>query len=444
MEDYEIKYFAGRLTATRRAGWIAPTLYAMQLHWTEACQCNGEPTMGVDRNCRIYAHPDACRKWGVPEIAATQVHEAWHINLNHAERADVYRQAEGDAFDMSLFNIAADCVVNPCTRDLGFDMPAEQAWVFPKAYGLKEGLTLDEYYSKLKEQKEKEKQKQPQGQPGGGEGGDQKGDGKGGKEDAKGDAKGDKGGEMPTKGGSCADGKYRDYESQDTSDAVSPSERRSLAAACAQAFKESNTRGIGSADWQRELEALTEEPKVPWQNMLQGYVTQGVIRTEGKDEYSYHAPHRFTSIDGFDLVRPVMCSFEPKIAVVLDESGSMGGGEGSRRARAHTELKAILQHVQAKCKVVTFDSVAYDSGFVDNIETVKFKGGGGTDVRIPLKHLDEEENPDERVDIAIVCTDCETPWPDKEVGYDCIVLDCRDGGKCEGVPEWCQYVCMDD
>ena len=424
MEQHEINFFAGRLSATRRTDWMTPTLFAMSLHWSTEVTSGDKPTMGVDRNCRIYVHPQACLDWGVAEIAATIVHEAWHINLDHCGRADDYRKSEGDAFDHERWNIAVDMVVNPCTRDLGFDMPAEQGWVFPSTYGYEEGLTADEYYRKLKE--------------------DDKGGG-GGKEGEPGSGKGKGRHDPNAQGGSCGDGVPREYESKDPSDALSASEKRGLAKACAEAFKNSNSRGNTSADWVRAVEELTEPPKVMWQNMLQGAISQGVIRAQGKDEYSYHAPHRLSSMPNMDLVRPVMCSYLPKVATVIDESGSMGQGKGSRRHAAHTELKGILDHEQAAVKVVTFDTEANDSGFVESLDEVEFKGGGGTDVRIPLDYLTKQyEDAEERVDVAIVLTDCETPWPDKEPPYDVIVVDCREGDGYGSVPEWAEHIKVTD
>ncbi len=54
-------------------------------------------------------------------------------------------------------------------------------------------------------------------------------------------------------------------------------------------------------------------------------------------------------------------------------------------------------------------------------------GGGGTDMRLPLKRMEDYE-----VDVCVLVTDAETPWPAQPTPFPLIVLTTTD----QAVPAW--------
>ena len=66
---------------------------------------------------------------------------------------------------------------------------------------------------------------------------------------------------------------------------------------------------------------------------------------------------------------------------------------------------------------------------------LKPRGGGGTDMRLPLKYMEKHE-----VAICILVTDCETPWPDQPTPFPLIILSTRETTWAQRVPNWAHVI----
>jgi predicted metal-dependent peptidase len=104
------------------------------------------------------------------------------------------------------------------------------------------------------------------------------------------------------------------------------------------------------------------------------------------------------------------------ICIIVDTSGSIGAEELSQ---ALAEIRAVAEQTQpetlrvlaADTRVVSDEEVDWDSPL-----NLTFDGGGGTDMRVPLEHV-EQYNPA----AVVLITDGYTPWPTSEPPYNLIV-----------------------
>ena len=74
-----------------------------------------------------------------------------------------------------------------------------------------------------------------------------------------------------------------------------------------------------------------------------------------------------------------------------------------------SEIQAVADMVQPEhIRLVWADTQVADEVVFERGEPLKFdvKGGGGTDMRVPLKHFEQYEP-----EVVILLTDMYTPWP---------------------------------
>jgi predicted metal-dependent peptidase len=107
-----------------------------------------------------------------------------------------------------------------------------------------------------------------------------------------------------------------------------------------------------------------------------------------------------------------------EIVIIGDTSGSMGNEVFGQIA---TEINEINEQVRPeRVRVIWADDTncAREEVFEqDEIVTLHPKGGGGTDMRKPLRYV-EKFDPI----VTILVTDGDTPWPRAEPDYPLIVL----------------------
>lgn len=148
-------------------------------------------------------------------------------------------------------------------------------------------------------------------------------------------------------------------------------------------------------------------PKAPWQALLRDYMT----RTSKDDEnwsrrnrrFSTYLPARYSQRMG-------------EVVIIGDTSGSIGEEELNQVA---AEVQAIVDSANPECiRVIWADAeVTHEETFQPGDKIVFHpKGGGGTDMRVPLEHV-EQFNPE----VVILATDGYTPWPNIEPPYPLIV-----------------------
>lgn len=163
-----------------------------------------------------------------------------------------------------------------------------------------------------------------------------------------------------------------------------------------------------------ELERMVGEllsPAVPWTELLREYMLRVVKARENWN----HRNRRFTNV--------YLPSRREKrmgpMVFIPDTSGSMWGEDLDKVC---SEIAHCASQVQPEnITVVWADTVVQgvDVFTPDEFEfaALKPKGGGGTDMRVPMKHVDQLEP-----SIVVLMTDGETPWPARTPDYPLIMI----------------------
>lgn len=355
----------------------------------------GIGTLGVDKYWRMYYDPAVFTgsnpKWDIEQLTGVIVHELQHQLQSHFER---FEACEGGRTDNAMiWNLAGDCEINDGLVEMKITLPNDVC--LPKNFGFKDHLLAEEYYYELLKKAEEHKcdascagkphigVSTPNGQ------GSQPGN------------------------GSCgsAAGNGREWEEgapgPGTSEGISHSEgeliRRQVAHDIIEASK---TRGSVPAGMERWAK-LKLNPKVNWMAMVRALVRRSVTEVAGKMDFSWNRPSRRSNAYK-PVIMPGMRAFIPRIGVVIDTSGSMSD---NMCAQAVAETAAILKASPARDSlyVLSCDAAATKAKQVFRPDQIQLIGGGGTDMRVGINAMMEIKP---ALDLIIVITDCETPWPD--------------------------------
>jgi len=340
----------------------------------------------------IYFNPQFLDKCSVEDTMAVLVHEVGHDSLLHSLRLGL-RNAD-------LFNQAADHAINLMLEDQGFKAPASVpgGWLADPQY---KSWSADRIYDDLRR-----KQPPPQGGGGG------QGDPGSGKDSGKGSGK-------------------RDWLHGD----VLPSPAQGDEAAQAQAETKAKQRVAAAANMARmagkltgELERMVGEfleTKVHWTDVLRDYMTRIV---KSRDNWS-RRNRRFSS-----LYLPTRRSTEMgPIVFIPDTSGSMFGEDMEKIC---SEMSHCAMQTQPESITVVWADAAVKGEQVFSpgefsFEALKPVGGGGTDMRVPLKHVEELEP-----QVVVLLTDCYTPWPSEQCPFPVICISTT----AAACPDWMERI----
>ncbi|MEV6373751.1 vWA domain-containing protein [Micromonospora musae] len=350
------KLLAARFRAAQDRPYLASALYSVTVVESRAV-----PTMGVDRRWRCYVNPDFVSELPVPQLAAVWIHEVAHLLRDHHTRADRLAAAEGR--DHHRINVAQDCEIND---DLLADrLPLPPGRLEPKTYDLPSGLLFERYLTMLPPE--------------------------------------------VTGGHDCGSGAHgvdRPWEIGDGGgEGVSEVEAGAIRRDSAQQIRSaSRARGDVPAGWRRWADAVLE-PAVDWRRALSGAVREAAAWAGGAVDYTYQRPSRRSqSMRG--VVLPRLRQPVPRVAIVVDTSGSMSDG---RLAAALAEVSGVLRAVGIggnRVIVLSCDAAVHVVRAVHNVGEVRLAGGGGTDLRVGV-----DEALRHRPHIIVVLTDGYTPWP---------------------------------
>jgi predicted metal-dependent peptidase len=186
---------------------------------------------------------------------------------------------------MLVWNVAADLEIDDdIERDKTLALPEEA--VSPAKMNLPEDLTAEEYYDLLLQEAKECERNCGSGahgvtQPWEGENGEAKGR-----------------------------AKIESYEGD------------AIARATAERILEERSRGTVPNNWVRWAEAYST-PKVDWRKELASAIRRAAGDVRGLVDYTYRVPSRRQSAFG-EIVMPAMVKPNPKVAIVVDTSGSMG------------------------------------------------------------------------------------------------------------------------
>ncbi|GAA4572506.1 vWA domain-containing protein [Planotetraspora kaengkrachanensis] len=351
-----VKLLAARYRAAVDRPYLASALYALSIVPSVTV-----PTMAVDRRWRCYVSPGFVDSTPVEELAGVWIHEVAHLLRDHHGRAD--RLPAAEQADRLRVNVAQDCEIND---DLVADgVPLPEGRLVPGLFGLPPGRLFEAYLPRIPSS--------PQ------------------VHDC----------------GSGAHGRHVSWEPRDTDGGIGPVEVGALRRTTAQAMR-AHLRGRGDLPegWRRWADQVLE-PVVNWRRMLAGAVREAVAWAAGAVDYTYRRPSRRTpALRG--VVLPSLRRPLPRVAVVVDTSGSMGEGE---LAAALAEITGVLREVGVRGNRVTVlacDADVRAVSRVTDVTQVTLTGGGGTDMRAGIAAA--LAVPD-RPSVVIVLTDGLTPWP---------------------------------
>lgn len=320
------------------------------------------PTAATDMST-LYFNPDFMEKQTDDVILSVLAHEVMHMALEHGLRCQG-RNPQG-------WNIACDFALNYVLKDSGFEIPPD--WLCDDIY---KGMSADQIYDKLQQQSQK--------------GGGGKGKGQG-----QGNAQGPMGGDiLPPDNGSG-------------DPATEAKIRRGIQQKVAAAANVARMAGKFAGELERLVGEILD-PKVPWSHVLRDYMT----RVTKDDEQWARRNRRFQNV-----YLPARHSEKMgEIILIGDTSGSIGNDE---LCKYMAEAGAIAEDVHPeRIRILWADTrVAGEQVFEEGVPIdPKPKGGGGTDMRVPLKHAEQFEP-----ECVVLFTDCYTPWPDVEPDYPLIV-----------------------
>jgi len=376
---------AARLAAMKRFPYYRAAILTLIPRETR-----GLGTLGVTEHGVLMWDPEAAMSWTVEGLGTVLVHEASHLLRRHAARRKAL------SADPEQFNIAADCEINDDLVAAGCELP--EGGIIPKMLGFPDGLTAEEYFRMME-------------QDGGGEGGQSKEDEAGNQKQKGGAAGVGKGEPGPCKGkcGGCA-GNPLPGEAEAEAEVAggrTEAEMRRMSQTVAEAVRALGEKGQGTcpAGIRRWAAAELTPPKVRWQDKLARIVRGACAYRTGAVDYSYSRTSRRQAGVGFGAGRPVLPALvapRPKVAVVIDTSGSMGEKDLGECLR---ELSGILSAVGGEVELGACDAEVHELRRVSSWRQAGslLKGGGGTDMRPAIKALAERGRL--RPDVAIFATD---------------------------------------
>jgi len=390
---------------------------------------NEVDTFAVDKRGRVYINFENLKDKDTIWFAGGLIHECWHVLFQHFARRQSHHVVE------DFWAWATDMEIN---QSLPPAMKAVMKEIYyPSSFGFPDGHSAEEYYDMLvelyekqQEQKRTPEQKKNKGQ-GGGQGG-QSGSGSGNSSDsnnsqggsskqssgsgnAPGKERGKSGLDVPFRNelddcGSAQHGHNEDYEAtSDEAPERSETDHQYVRDAVARAIQASADKGgtapgTGTANIRAWADQILAPAKVRWQNVFRSIYVKHQRRSKvGRAHINPRMPARVQPVD--DIMFPKRKSYRIKVGIAFDSSGSN-----------FSDLKYILGEVHEIVRrggvdsvyAFSVDAAPKDIKRIRRVQDVVFEGGGGTDMRVAFEQLEEIG-----VDIGIILTDCETPWPDE-------------------------------
>lgn len=325
----------------------------------------------------IYYNPKFLERCSIDDVMTVLCHEVGHDSLLHSLRLE-NRNAD-------LWNMACDHAINLMLKDQGMRCPAAVpgGWLCDDQY---KGWSADKIYDDLR--RNPPPSSGGSGKPGDGAGGGHKRDG------LHGDV-------LPSKAADSAQ-----------QAAAETKAKQRVAAAANMARMAGKLHG----ELARMVDDLLEA-KVAWTDVLRDFMLKVVRSREnwGRRNRRYrdiYLPRRWDRKMG-------------PIIFIPDTSGSMWGDDMEKicsemahcAAQTHPENIRVLWADTHIAGEQVFDANEFE------FSKLEPKGGGGTDMRVPLKYA-ERYDPQ----VVVLMTDGYTPWPDTEPPFPLIVISTTNQG----------------
>jgi len=379
---------AARVRASYQRAYFAPALFTLIPVKTDQIA-----SMAVDTRWRLYYNDEWVAAHSVEENAAVLIHEVSHLLREHEAR----KQATA-VKNPTLWNTATDCEINDDLTAEGLPLPDDPP--LPGKYGLLTGENAETYYRQLYVQGS------------------------------------DPTTELHTRAGagidcgSGAHGEPRPWELPDDDGSpggvpgVDPVKAQLVRRDVAQRLLDrSGDAGDAPLGWRRWA-TMVLAPKVDYMATIRHAVRKALRdSTLGRYDRTYKRPHRRQACYG-EFLMPSFHQPRPRPGFLIDTSGSM---EDTQLARAVAELAGLTRQLGYSTEVVVAccDVVVHDVKKVFNAAQLEMYGGGGTDIGAGLRwFIDRKRGP---IDLLVIVTDCQTPWPEETPPFPVITIRVGDG-----------------
>lgn len=415
------------------------------------------PTMAVDTTGNMYYNPGWSESLTLEQGGYVVLHEAWHIILRHCHRAKELIGHNPTPQQLHDFNIAADIIVWEMMISVK-DMAPPDGVTLPNAQekwpAIKPNMTLSELYSIIHNDKQEDGDDgkgEPQEKAEAGNNGSRQRPSDSQEQEEKSDGGGtsqpkqssdDSSGESPSNGdsgadqeqdqqgdgseevddhgypnvihGSSADGVRKDFEDQGN-DAWEAYIEDKLLEECEKAIEvlensDPNwhpSRGTIPGRLKRVIKQKLHPTVNPW-NQLRDAIARAIASYGGVVEPTFLVRNRRQSCLQPNVVIPGEKRYQPKVAVIMDTSGSM-----TRMCLA--KAAAICQ--QGTRSVGSYRLVCWDASLQLDVEVKQSftdwpaPGGGGTCMTSAIEYVFENPKHFGRPDVVICVTDGGTGWP---------------------------------
>jgi predicted metal-dependent peptidase len=379
---------AARVRASYQRAYFAPALFTLIPVKTDQIA-----SMAVDTRWRLYYNDEWVAAHSVEENAAVLIHEVSHLLREHEAR----KQATA-VKNPTLWNTATDCEINDDLTAEGLPLPDDPP--LPGKYGLLTGENAETYYRQLYVQGS------------------------------------DPTTELHTRAGagidcgSGAHGEPRPWELPDDDGSpggvpgADPVKAQLVRRDVAQRLLDrSGDAGDAPLGWRRWA-TMVLAPKVDYMATIRHAVRKALRdSTLGRYDRTYKRPHRRQACYG-EFLMPSFHQPRPRPGFLIDTSGSM---EDTQLARAVAELGGLTRQLGYSTEVVVAccDVVVHDVKKVFNAAQLEMYGGGGTDIGAGLRwFIDRKRGP---IDLLVIVTDCQTPWPEETPPFPVITIRVGDG-----------------
>ena len=397
-DGYSRALQAARVRASYQRAYFAPALFNLIPVRTEMIA-----SMAVDSRWRLYYNDDWLATHTVEENAAVLIHEVSHLLREHEARKNA-----AAVRDIALWNTAADCEINDDLVAEGLPLPNDPP--HPDKFGLQPGEHAETYYRQMLKPA-------------------QSGHASSGfttnleplttNQDCGSGAHGERRPwELPDDDGSPGGGPGVDSVKADLV-------RRECAQKMLDRSGESGDVPLGWRRWSHTV--LT--PKVDYMATIRHAVRKALRdSTLGRYDRTYRRPHRRQAAYG----EFIMSSFyqpRPRPGFLIDTSSSM---QETQLARAVAELGGLTRQLGYSTEVVVAccDAAVHDVRKVFTAAQLELYGGGGTDIGAGLRWFTERKSGP--IDLLVIVTDCQTPWPEDTPPFPVITIRVGDGA----LPPW--------
>jgi predicted metal-dependent peptidase len=398
-DGYSRALQAARVRASYQRAYFAPALFNLIPVKTDMIA-----SMAVDSRWRLYYNDDWLAAHTVEENAAVLIHEVSHLLREHEARKNA-----AAVRDIALWNTAADCEIND---DLvAEELPLPNDPPHPDKFGLQQGEHAETYYRQMLKPA-------------------QSGNAS--------NATSTTNHQQPTTNQDCgsgAHGERRPWELPDDDGSpggtpgVDSVKAELVRRECAQEILDrSRDSGDVPLGWRRWAHTVLT-PKVDYMATIRHAVRKALRdSTLGRYDRTYRRPHRRQAAYG----EFIMSSFyqpRPRPGFLIDTSSSM---QETQLARAVAELGGLTRQLGYSTEVVVAccDAAVHDVRKVFTAAQLELYGGGGTDIGAGLRWFTERKSGP--IDLLVIVTDCQTPWPEDTPPFPVITIRVGDGAP----PPW--------